>query len=223
MQAEGRFESETSRIHHYLYSQTGPPLLRTLEQYLLAQNLSAVISMPNSGLDSMIDLDKVEDLNRLFRLFIMVPTGLPTLRRSLKDSVLRRGKDINQSSFTPDLAEDVDVDGDEADATAIGSKGKGKGKARVQGPPQTLTSALKWVQDVLDLKDRFDRLWKQAFENNREVESALNEVYTRNQPFSCTNVTAQAFEDFVNLNEKASEFISLFIDENLKKGLKGVG
>jgi cullin 3 len=171
----------------------------------------------------MIDLDKVEDLNRLFRLFTMVPTGLPTLRRSLKDSVLRRGKDINQSSFTPDLAEDVDVDGDDADTTAIGSKGKGKGKARAQGPPQTLTSALKWVQDVLDLKDRFDRLWKQAFEYNRELECALNEVYTRNRHFSCANITAQAFEDFVNLNGKASEFISLFIDENLKKGLKGVG
>jgi hypothetical protein len=32
----------------------------------------------------------------------------------------------------------------------------------------------------------------------------------------------KAFESFVNLNEKAPEYISLFIDENLKKGLKGV-
>jgi hypothetical protein len=35
-------------------------------------------------------------------------------------------------------------------------------------------------------------------------------------------VGLQAFEDFINLNEKAPEYISLFIDENLKKGLKGV-
>lgn len=131
----------------------------------------------------MIDLDKVEDLSRLFRLFTMVPTGLPTLRRSLKDSVLRRGKDINQSSITTDVAEDVDVDVDEADATASGPKGKGKGKARA--PPQTLTLALKWVQEVLDLKDRFDRLWKQAFENNRELESALNEVRIYARPAFC--------------------------------------
>ena len=33
---------------------------------------------------------------------------------------------------------------------------------------------------------------------------------------------AQAFEAFINMNEKAPEFISLFIDDNLKKGLKGV-
>lgn len=32
----------------------------------------------------------------------------------------------------------------------------------------------------------------------------------------------KAFEDFINLNEKAPEYISLSIDENLKKGLKGV-
>lgn len=170
----------------------------------------------------MIDLDKVEDLNRLFRLFTMVPTGLTILRRSLKDSVLRRGKDINQSSIATDAVEDGDGDGDEADATVTGPKGKGKWKARAQGPPQTPTLALKWVQDVLDLKDRFDRLWKQAFEINREVESALNEVSTCGLHFSFSNMTAQAFEDFVNLNEKAPEFISLFIDENLKKGLKGV-
>lgn len=31
----------------------------------------------------------------------------------------------------------------------------------------------------------------------------------------------QAFQDFVNSNQKAQEYISLFIDENLKKGLKG--
>lgn len=179
--------------------------------------------MPNSGLDFMIDLDKVEDLNRLYRLFTRVPTGLPALRRSLKDSVLRRGKDLNQSSITTDVAEDIEVDAEEVDTAVSGPKGKGKGKARAQGPPQMSTLALKWVQDVLDLKDKFDRLWKQGFECNREMECALNEVCTRGQPFfSRANVTVQAFEDFVNLNEKAPEFISLFIDENLKKGLKGV-
>lgn len=32
----------------------------------------------------------------------------------------------------------------------------------------------------------------------------------------------KAFGTFINMNEKAPEFISLFIDDNLKKGLKGV-
>ncbi|KAH7884715.1 Cullin [Phlebopus sp. FC_14] len=202
--AEARFDSERSRTHHYLYSQTGPPLRRILEQYLLTQNLSTIISMPNSGLDAMVDLDRVEDLNRLYRLFIMVSTGLPTLRRAIKDSILRRGKDITQLSVAIDNPGDVDMEEDKLDANA--GKGQGKSKGRAQGGiNQTLAVALKWVQDVLDLKDKFDQLWKLAFESNREIESSLNE----------------AFEDFINLNDKAPEFISLFIDENLKKGLKG--
>lgn len=32
---------------------------------------------------------------------------------------------------------------------------------------------------------------------------------------------SQAFSVFVNQNHKSPEYISLFIDENLKKGLKG--
>jgi len=32
----------------------------------------------------------------------------------------------------------------------------------------------------------------------------------------------QAFQTFINQNPRCQEFISLFIDENLKKGLKGV-
>ena len=39
--------------------------------------------------------------------------------------------------------------------------------------------------------------------------------------FDSTYVT-QDFEHFVNLNEKSPEYLSLFIDEMLKKGVKGV-
>ncbi|OAX43154.1 Cullin-domain-containing protein [Rhizopogon vinicolor AM-OR11-026] len=199
---EGRLDSEQARTYHYLYSHTGGPLKEILERNLLTQNLSTVISMPNSGLDVMVDLDKLDDLNRLYRLFIMVPDGLPTLRRSFKDSILRRGREINLASTSVDAGQDVD-DGDLNDVET--TKGKDKSQGRAAAGPPTLALALKWVQNVLDLKDKFDCIWKRAFENNRELESSLNE----------------AFEDFINLNEKSPEYISLSIDENLKKGLKG--
>lgn len=35
-------------------------------------------------------------------------------------------------------------------------------------------------------------------------------------------LVAQAFQSFINVNPKAQEYTSLFIDDNLKKGLKGV-
>jgi len=176
--------------------------------------------MPNSGIDVMLDLDKYDDLNRLYRLFAMVPNEMPTLRRSFKDSILRRGREINLASTNVDASgQDVD-DGDlnEAETT----KGKDKSQGRGATGPPTLSLALKWVQNVLDLKDKFDRIWVRALESNRELESSLNEVGALFCIRVPPNDNHKAFEDFINLNEKAPEYISLSIDENLKKGLKGV-
>src|SRR6267154_297575 len=171
-QVEARFDSEQARTDHYLYSHTGGPLQKILERYLLTQNLSTVISMSNSGLDVMLDLDKFDDINRLYRLFIMVPSGMPTLRRSFKDSILRRGREINLASASLDIGQDID-DGDLNDAE---TKGKHKGQGRGATGSPTLPLALRWVQNVLDLKDKFDCVWKRAFDSHREVESSLNEV-----------------------------------------------
>ncbi|THH18864.1 hypothetical protein EUX98_g8886 [Antrodiella citrinella] len=195
---ESRFDSEEARTHHYLSPLTDAPLRQILENYLLTPHLSAIIDKPNSGLDSMIDLDKVDDLSRLYKLLSMVPKGLPTLRKSIRDSIIRRGKDLNLASV-PGEANDPPADEDP------GGKGKGKAKARQSPANQTLSLALQWVQDVLNLKDKFDTIWSKAFRSDRELEGTLNE----------------AFESFINQNEKAPEFISLFVDDNLKKGLKG--
>ncbi|TFY63803.1 hypothetical protein EVJ58_g3035 [Rhodofomes roseus] len=198
---ESRLDQEESRAHHFLSSQTSLPLRRILEEKLISPHLSTIISMPNSGLDVMIDLDKIDDLARLYRLFVMVPAGIPTLRKALRETIIRRGRDINSASLSlegEEAQEDEDVE--------KSSKAKGKGKARAgNAGSQVLSLALKWVQDVLDMKDKFDKTWSGAFQSDRDVESSTNE----------------AFEAFINMHEKAPEFISLFIDDNLKKGLKG--
>lgn len=177
--------------------------------------------MPNSGLDAMIDLDRTDDLARLYRIFTKVAAGLPCLRKSLRETVVKRGMAINESGIS--TGEDGAESGPDEDGTGPSSKAKGKAKAR---PPaasaQTLALALKWVQDVLDLKDKFDKIWTKSFRSDRDLESSINEVSRLTTVMRAVAHIAQAFETFINKNEKAPEFISLFIDENLKKGLKGV-
>ena len=117
----------------------------------------------------MIDGNKLDDLARLYRLFVMVPTGLITLRKALKASIIRRGKELNaasQSSGGGAREQDEEED----------PKGKGKAKAKPAAPSQTLQLALKWVEDVLDLKDRFDVVWTKACQSDREIESGMNGV-----------------------------------------------
>jgi cullin 3 len=66
--------------------------------------------------------------------------------------------------------------------------------------------AIQWVLEVLILQDKFDKILDLAAAKDKSFQTTFNE----------------AFEKFINENQKSAEFISLFIDENLKKGLKGV-
>lgn len=160
----------------------------------------------------MLDLDRFDDLARLYRLSVMIPTGLASLKRALKDSVLRRGADLNQT---------VDDAGSAEAGENEPSSGKGKAKAITPNPAD---AAAKWVEDVLGLKDKFDQIWRQCFSSDHEIETSVNEVSSATicikSYFPLTRL--QAFETFINRNNRSPEYISLFIDENLKKGLKGV-
>jgi cullin 3 len=62
------------------------------------------------------------------------------------------------------------------------------------------------MQALLDARGKYDRLIRLALDNNKHFQYTLN----------------QAFESFVNLNPRSPEFISLFVDDKLRKGLKGL-
>lgn len=163
----------------------------------------------------MLDLDRFDDLARLYRLSVMIPTGLASLKRALKDSVLRRGAELNQTVDDDRPAGSAEAGENEP------SSGKGKAKAIT---PNLADAAAKWVEDVLGLKDKFDQIWRQCFSSDHEIETSVNEVSFATMCIkSCFPLTRlQAFETFINRNNRSPEYISLFIDENLKKGLKGV-
>ena len=225
---ERRLEEEGSRTSHYLSNQTSAALQKLLHDHLLAAHLATVLTKPTSGLVPMVDGDRIDDLARLYRLFGLVPDGLKTLRQHLKDDVRRRGEKINAAVLSPPSpptsAGGGGDDGEAAAATASTTTtasgpnaafaaGKGKGKAKDgaiaagggTAAAGALQTALRWVQEVVDLKDKLDHLLVHGFGEDRKVQTSLNE----------------AFELFINRNPKSAEYISLFIDDHLKKGLKG--
>eukprot|EP01094_Clydonella_sp_ATCC50884_P028172 TRINITY_DN8371_c0_g1_i2.p1 TRINITY_DN8371_c0_g1~~TRINITY_DN8371_c0_g1_i2.p1 ORF type:complete len:738 (+),score=239.95 TRINITY_DN8371_c0_g1_i2:74-2287(+) len=61
-----------------------------------------------------------------------------------------------------------------------------------------------YVQALLDLKDKYDHLLREAFRNDRSFQHALD----------------LTFEHFINLNRQSPELISIFIDDKLKRGVK---
>jgi cullin 3 len=133
--------------------------------------------MQNSGLESMLAADKYEDLLRMYSLFSRVPAGLNEMRSFISKYILTLGSQINQH-----INSDLKME-------------KGSGQ-----------TAIRWVEEVLSLQKKFDKILDQAANKDKSFQTVFNE----------------AFERFINENPKSAEFISLFIDENLKKGLKGV-
>ena len=62
------------------------------------------------------------------------------------------------------------------------------------------------AQTLLDLKDRFDHFLHESFSDEKLFKQMIS----------------SDFEYFINLNPKSPEYLSLFIDDKLKKGVKGV-
>jgi len=64
---------------------------------------------------------------------------------------------------------------------------------------------VQYVQRLLALRDKYEAVISQAFSGDKLFYNALN----------------QSFEHFINLNKHSPEYISLFVDEQLRKGMKG--
>ncbi|XP_047986843.1 cullin-3-B isoform X1 [Leguminivora glycinivorella] len=90
-------------------------------------------------------------------------------------------------------------------ADAVSAHLREQGRALVQEPHHN-TNAIAYVQNLLDLKDRFDHFLHNSFNNDKIFKHMI----------------ASDFEYFLNLNNKSPEFLSLFIDGKLKKGEKGM-
>lgn len=68
------------------------------------------------------------------------------------------------------------------------------------------TNPITFVQNLLDLKDRFDHFLQESFNNDKIFKHMIS----------------SDFEHFLNLNSKSPEYLSLFIDDKLKKGSRGM-
>eukprot|EP00727_Mastigamoeba_balamuthi_P013771 m51a1_g9016 putative cullin c (746) ;mRNA; r:171252-174367 len=71
---------------------------------------------------------------------------------------------------------------------------------------EKVKSPIDYVQSLIDLKDKYDLILQNAFSSDKTFAQTIN----------------QSFESFINANPKSPENLSLFVDDKLKKGLKGV-
>ncbi|KAG1141121.1 hypothetical protein G6F37_011174 [Rhizopus arrhizus] len=132
--------------------------------------------MKRSELECMLTEDKYDNILQMYHFFSRVPTGQSEMIRFIRKYILATGSKMNQEA-----------------------------NYELNMCSSSRPIAVSWVQQILKLQDKTDKILAQAVNNDKSFQIAFSE----------------AFEIFINENWKSAEFISLFIDEILKKGLKG--
>lgn len=73
-------------------------------------------------------------------------------------------------------------------------------------PSAIIANPIGFIQNLIDLKDQFDRYLIEAFKDDKEFSQRIQ----------------NDFQYFLNLSQKSPECLSLYIDDKLKKGMKTV-
>ena len=86
----------------------------------------------------------------------------------------------------------------------VGAHVRDSGRALVTDP-EVAKDPCVFVQRLLEGKDKYDAIVQRSLGGDKTIGNAVN----------------ASFENFVNLNPRAPEYLSLFVDDLLRKGLKG--
>lgn len=176
-----RLKEEEDRIAHYLSEETSSRLEHIVEHETISTYVQNILDM---GIASMLLNDRMTDLSNLHRLLSRVDPQTVEFNKALTLQIVAAGDQINVSIMEDNTSPTNDKGSEKVSATTL---------------------ALRWVQEVLDLRQKYDIILLEAFHSHQDVK----------------NTMTRAFSQFINKNGRSAEFVSLFIDDNLKKGLKG--
>ncbi|GJC83164.1 cullin-3 [Colletotrichum liriopes] len=193
-----RLQEENDRCDTTIHYETRERSIKVVEEELISAHLDDFLNLEGSGLKSMVNYDREEELSILYQLVSRVDSKKASLKKILSARVVELGLEIEQMlKDTNFSAASAQADGEEIDG---GEKAK-----TLSSSAQQTAAAIKWVDDVLKLKDKFDNLWSKCFHEDLIIQTALT----------------KSFSDFINMFTKSSEYVSLFIDDNLRRGIRG--
>jgi cullin 3 len=194
--ADHRLTEELARVQQCLDQSTEARLRATAEQELLATHLKSLISM-DTGLVSMLKLQKFTDLRVMYNLFGRLVDGHAEMRAVLLEHVKAIG-----TTIVNDEQKEAGAGGAPAAAAAAAAGGAAPAAAAAAGGDGDQAT---FIDALLVLRDEADQWLTRAFNNDKQFHSAVN----------------QAFEHFINASPKSPEYLSLYVDNKLRRGLKG--
>ncbi|KAL2757357.1 hypothetical protein ACRALDRAFT_1047451 [Sodiomyces alcalophilus JCM 7366] len=204
-----RLQEEQDRCDTTIHRSTLPKCTKIVEEQLIAKHLAEFLKL-DTGIVSMLDNDSLEELAIVYRLVNRVDPKKAVLHHHVVGRIVDLGLEIEQTVKNTDfanLAAPVAADGEDGGAggAAGGASKPSRGPTAASAAAQQTAAAIKWVDDVLHLKAKFDTMWEKCFEKDLDIQT----MFTK------------GFSTFINRFSRASEYLSLFIDDNLRRGIRG--
>lgn len=199
-QSKKRLSEEENRCQTTVLALSTSKISKVVEQEMISSHLVDFLAMEGSGIKAMIDNDRYEDLGLLYELVARVDSTKAPLTHALNVRVIELGKQINKTIETTDFSAAGPVD----DGEAVDGEEKAKVQKQSAAAKQT-AAAVRWVDEVLLLKAKFDTMCEKCMNSDLILQTVLT----------------KSFSDFINVFDRCSEYVSLFIDDNLKRGIKG--
>lgn len=180
IKADESIQAEDLRVNAYLNESTRPLLLTAVEKELLRSHLHALLEKPGSGMAVLLRDNKLEDLNRMYRMFSRVPNGLQPMADVLQGFI----KECGIVVITKREAR-LNADPEESKTAAVA--GKKKKKAKKQDP----TNDPEFVQELIKLQHKSTQLVVDQFANHTLFQKALKNAFEflldRESTEACSN------------------------------------
>ncbi|ODV94131.1 hypothetical protein PACTADRAFT_70591 [Pachysolen tannophilus NRRL Y-2460] len=183
-------KDEEQRNILYLPQTTFPKLVDLMNNVLIDKNLNIILRFENEGLKNLVDNIKLPQLNLIYKLVLRCDTELSILKILFHEIILNEGDDLMKK--TKELVSPIN------NLTNSNKQSKSTGKEN------TTQFAVKWVENILELMDKYEEILKKSFAYNQQLAKAIN----------------SSISQLLNTSNNVCEYLSLFIDDCIKRAFK---
>mmetsp|Transcript_22281 Transcript_22281/g.55184 ORF Transcript_22281/g.55184 Transcript_22281/m.55184 type:complete len:741 (+) Transcript_22281:94-2316(+) len=148
IKAEDALDEEKKRVEDYLNSSSEAKILKVVEEEILEKVEMLLLNKESSGCRALLQNDKSEDLQRMFRLFSRLENGLNPMADILKNFVIYSGEEI--------IA---------------------RRKARLDGGEKDKNDDPKFVKAIMALHDKYLDVVKKDFAGNSLFQKGLKDAF----------------------------------------------
>lgn len=182
---------EESRFQIYLPQQTLEKIRDLMYKDLVSSNIENILNLQTDGLKKWIENDDFEVLNKVYDLIGKIDSNRFVLKKCIRKIVIMNGEELKEKSKVLPVKE-TDVTDEK------------KKKSKKSGKELTTQYAINYIKNFSICKEKYDIMIQRSFSGDiemiREVDSA------------CAT--------FLNENNRIQEYLSLYIDDCIKKSLK---